>query len=121
MIKFEPDSSSVESDRSATTKDLKISRHFAYKNTRQIFCLKYLETFAVCPDWVIYLTLGKFLKPLATINWAKSRTFLGNFCKGVKICHFSNDIIFGQLLKTFGGIFSGHTAADSQHSLNDPL
>ena len=32
----------------------------------------------------------------------KSPTFIGNFGKGVKICHFSIEIIFGQLLKTFG-------------------
>ena len=54
------------------------------------------------------LDLGKFLKPLAAINLPKSPTFLGNFCKGVKIFHFSSEIIFGQLLWTFG-IFSVHT------------
>ena len=31
---------------------------------------------------------GPLLKPLATINLPKSPTFLGNFCKGVKIYHF---------------------------------
>ena len=46
---------------------------------------------SVGPDWAIYWTLGKIEKPLATINLSKSLTFLGNFCKGVKI-------IFGQLL-----------------------
>ena len=51
--------------------------------------------------WVIYWTLGHFLKPLATIIFPKSPTFLGNFCKGVIICHFSSEIIFGQLLQTF--------------------
>ena len=40
----------------------------------------------------------QFLKPLATINLPKSPTFLGNFCNGVKIYHFSSEIIFGQLL-----------------------
>ena len=45
-------------------------------------------------DW----TLGKFLKPLATIDLLKSLTFLDNFYKGVKIYHFSSEIIFGQLL-----------------------
>ena len=40
---------------------------------------------AVWPDWAINWTLGKFLKPLATINWPKSLLFLGNFCNGVKI------------------------------------
>ena len=43
------------------------------------------------------LDFGQLLKPLATINVSKSPTFLGNFCKGVKIYHFSSEIIFGQL------------------------
>ena len=55
----------------------------------------------VWPDWAIYWTLGKFLKPLATINLSKSPAFLGNFCKGVKIYQFSSEIIFRQLLLTF--------------------
>ena len=46
----------------------------------------------------IYRTLGKFLRPLATINLPKSPTFLGNVCKGVKHYPFSNEIIFWQLL-----------------------
>ena len=56
----------------------------------------------VWPDWEIYWTLGNFSKPLATINLPKSPTFLGNFFKVVKIYHFSNKIIFVQLLWTFG-------------------
>ena len=63
----------------------------------------------VWPDWLIYWTLVNFLKPFATINLPKSPTFLGNFCKGVKIYHFSSKIIFGQLLEMFGNFFSGHT------------
>ena len=43
------------------------------------------------------LVLGNFLKPLATTNLPKSYT-LGIFCKGVKIYHFSREIIFWQLL-----------------------
>ena len=35
----------------------------------------------------------------------KSLTFLGNFCEGVKIYHFSSEIIFGQLLQTFGDFY----------------
>ena len=35
------------------------------------------------PDWAIYLTLGNFLKPLATINLPKSPKFLGNFCSEI--------------------------------------
>ena len=53
---------------------------------------------SVWTDWAIFCTLGKFLKPLATTNLPKSPTFLGNFCKGVKIYHFYSEIIFGQLL-----------------------
>ena len=43
-----------------------------------------------------FWTFG-FLKPLATINLPKSLTFLGIFCKGVKIYNFSSEIIFGPL------------------------
>ena len=39
----------------------------------------------VWPDWAIYWTFGNFSKPLAPINLPKSPTFLGIFCKGVKI------------------------------------
>ena len=49
------------------------------------------------PDWAIYFTCGNFSKPFATINLPKSLTFLGNFCKSVKIFHFSSEIIFGHL------------------------
>ena len=52
----------------------------------------------VWPDLAIYWTLGNFLKPLVTINFPKSSTFLSNFCKGVEIYNFSSEIIFGQLL-----------------------
>ena len=52
----------------------------------------------VWPDWAFNWTLGKFLKDLATINLPKTPTFLSNFCKNVKIYHFSCEIIFGQLL-----------------------
>ena len=46
----------------------------------------------------IYFTLGNFSKPVALIILPKSPTFLGNFCKGVEIFHFSSEIIFGQPL-----------------------
>ena len=38
--------------------------------------------------FAIFWTLDNFLKPLATINLPKSPTFLGKFCKGVKISFF---------------------------------
>ena len=53
---------------------------------------------SVWADWAIFCTLANFLKPLATINMPKVFTFLGNFCKGVKIYYFSSEIILGQLL-----------------------
>jgi len=49
------------------------------------------------------LDFGQLFK--ATINLSKSPTLLGNFWKGVKIYHFSNEIIFRQLLWTFGDFF----------------
>ena len=66
-----------------------------------------------CQGWAIgsvtrlgdLLDFGNFLKPLATTNLPKSLTFLGNFCKGVKSYHFCSEIIFGQLLQTFGNFF----------------
>ena len=39
------------------------------------------------------LDFGQILKPLATIYLPKYPTFLGNFCKGVKISHISSEII----------------------------
>ena len=50
------------------------------------------------PDWANF-------KAFATINLPKSLTFLGNFCKGVKMYYFSSDIIFGLLLWTLGDYF----------------
>ena len=51
---------------------------------------------------------GQVLKYLAIINLPKSHTCLGNFCKGVKSYHFSSEIIFGELLWTFGDFFWSH-------------
>ena len=62
----------------------------------------------VWPNWAIYWTLGNFWKPLATINLSKYPTFLSNFCKGVKIYHFSSEIILGNFLDIWQ-FFSGHT------------
>ena len=53
----------------------------------------------------VLLNFGQLFKAFATINFTKSPTFLGNFCKGVKIYHFSSENIFGTLLKTFGNFF----------------
>ena len=60
---------------------------------------------SVWPDWAIYWALGNFSK--ATIL-PKSPTFLGNYCKRVKIFNFSSEIIFGQLLDIWW-LITGHT------------
>ena len=46
----------------------------------------------------LFIGPGQLLKSLATMNFPKSPTILGNFGEGVKIYHFSSEIIFGQLL-----------------------
>ena len=43
---------------------------------------------AIWPDWAIYWTLGNFLKLLATINFPKSPTFLGNFLRCQNLSFF---------------------------------
>ena len=58
---------------------------------------------SVWPDRAIYWTLSNFSMLLATSSLPKSPTFLGNFCKGVKIFHFSSD-------KSFFGNFYRHLA-----------
>ena len=54
------------------------------------------------------LHFGQLIKACGTIILSKSPTFLGNFCKGVKIFHFSGEIIFGQLLWTIGNFYWSH-------------
>ena len=49
--------------------------------------------------------MGNFSKNVATIILPNSPILLGNFCKGVKIFHFSSEILFGQILLTFGNFF----------------
>ena len=63
-----------------------------------------------------FLDFGQLLKPLGTITLPKSCTFLGNFCKGVIIYHFSSEIIFWQLFLDIWQFFSGHTG--NKHCVN---
>ena len=65
---------------------------------------------AVLPDRAIYLTLGNFLKPLATFKLPKYLTFLGKLCKGVKIINFSSRNHFWATFIDIWQFFSGHTA-----------
>ena len=53
---------------------------------------------------------GKFLRPFATINLPKSSTLLGNFCYGLKIYHFSGDIILGNFYRHLAIFIWSHWA-----------
>ena len=81
-------------------KIVKFIRYFLHKELEERKREKEaLEAWVQCDQIGRYIgLLGNFLKPLATINLPKAPTFLRNFCKGVKIYHFSSEIIFGQLL-----------------------
>ena len=73
------------------------------------------------PVWAINCTLGNFSKPVATIILPKSPTFLGNFCKDVKIFHVSTEIIFGQLFIDIWRHFNGHTARETSFSFCEDI
>ena len=62
--------------------------------------------------------IGRFIGLWAPINLPKPPTFLGNFCKGVKIFNFSSEIIFGKLLLLFGDIFIGHTGGGPKNIIS---
>ena len=53
--------------------------------------------------------IGRFFALWAATILPKLPTLLGNFCKGVKIIHFSSEIIFGQLFIEIWRFLSGHT------------
>ena len=55
------------------------------------------------------LDFGQLFKAFTTINLPKSSTFLGKFCKGVKIFHFYSEIILFLDIWQFS---SGHTAKE---------
>ena len=52
-----------------------------------------------------FCTLGNHSKLVATTILHKLPTLLGNFCKGCQNYSFSSEIIFGELLLTFGDFF----------------
>ena len=69
----------------------------------------YLGYYQCDQIWQFFWTLSIFSKPLATINLAKSLTFLGNFGKGVKIFNFSCEIMFRATFIDIWRFFTGHT------------
>ena len=52
--------------------------------------------------------LGNFSKNVTSITFPKSTTFLGIFCKGVKIFHFSSELILGNFLKHLATFYWSH-------------
>ena len=48
------------------------------------------------------LHFGQLFKAYGNNYFAQIAHILGNFCEVVEIFHFSSEIIFGQLLLTFG-------------------
>ena len=58
-----------------------------------------------------FFALWATFKAFGKINLPKSPTFLGKFCKGVKIYHFSREIILGNFYRHLA-IFSGHTGGN---------
>ena len=70
-----------------------------------LFALQLLSQFLFAFFLSVSLSLASVRPDWAIIDLPKSLTFLGIFCKGVKIYHFSGEIIFGQLLQTFGNFF----------------
>ena len=77
----------------------------------QVLCFFQIHSNLVyrqCDQIRRFIGLWTFLKPLAIIIFPKSSTFLGIFCKGVKIYHVPSEIIFGNFYSHLA-IFSGHT------------
>ena len=60
------------------------------------------------PDWVVCGTLDNFSKPLAAIYLPKSHTFLGDFCKGVKIFIFLVKSFLGNFYRNLAFFYWSH-------------
>ena len=52
--------------------------------------------------WRFIILWATFQSPGQQLFCQNRQHILGNFCKGVKIFHFTREILFGQLLQTFG-------------------
>ena len=89
----------------------KVSMHIAYTNADiRDKRSKAFTTTSNLHSLVIGIVtrLGNFLKPLATINLPKSPTFLGIFCKGVKIYLCSSVINLGNFYRHLAIFFWSH-------------
>ena len=70
-------------------------QNFAKSGHTDFECTHCCCWWSVCTDWAIFCSLGNHSKPVATIILSILPTLLGNFCKGIKIIHFSSEIILG--------------------------
>ena len=52
-----------------------------------------------------FVHFGQLFKAFGNNLFVQISYILRHFCKGVKIYHFSSEIIFGQLLQTFGNFY----------------
>ena len=57
------------------------------------------------------LQFGQLFKVRGNNNLAQIAHILGKFCKGVKIFHFSSEIIFGATFIDIWQLFTGHTGS----------
>ena len=105
---------------------LKEVTYIVTSNQRELLFLNLFRTLAQCDQ------IGRFIRLWATFQSLWQQLICPNllpstfWCKGVKICNFSSEIIFGQLLKTFGKFLTGRTALsppvfvlDNLHELPD--
>ena len=60
------------------------------------------------------LDFEQLFKPVETISMPKSPTFLGDFCKGVKIFNYSSEIIFWATFIHIWQLFTGHTGSQER-------
>ena len=88
----------------------KTFRIFSFLSLQTLFCIDFV--FFCLSSRVTrlgdLLHFGNFSKPVATIILPKSPLFLGNFCKGVKIFHFSSGIILGNFYRHFATFSCSH-------------
>ena len=102
MLGFEPWTSVIRSDCSTNWATTTAHINYIY-HIDEVYCKIWIFphvwtarlrlgcdalSWTVWPDLAIYWTLDNFLKPLTTTILPKPPTFLGNFCKGVKIYNF---------------------------------
>ena len=107
MLGFEPWTSVIRSDCSTNWATTTAHINYIY-HIDEVYCKIWIFphvwtarlrlgcdalSWTVWPDLAIYWTLDNFLKPLTTTILPKPPTFLGNFCKGVKIYYYYSIIL----------------------------